>query len=642
MVDAVDVAARQVEALSQPEDIAPAPSPVGEDGKPQRGRKNNRAAEAPAPADAAAGDEPEADAAAEDEPAPADAKERLYVVRLPRPEADPADKEKQVQLEVRLKQLDEEIAFIGNAMRVKRLARTRARTTLGSTREALQAMSAQIRAKQEDMKPFTDRRRAERDEVQGVKDRAKEIAFRSEADLDAALAEMEHRITHESIPLSEEKNIVKLIKKYNSQREMIREYESARVQVAANRLTEEEREEVSAAIVHLKADLSNLRKQEEEWRQAFLKAKEEDNSLGTELDTLVAERDAARDKRSSLYGELNKLRRQQYQSSGDYYKGYRRIVEQVRKLYKAGQVEEAVAMCEEQMDKQMAKLNGDDAYRTEYVQLMEKQNPRKRFTAAEAEVDAEILELEGRARKGDPIARREASALDQKRRREAAKEAARKAVEDAKAEAKAKLEAQRNAKAEAERIAKEEEERREQARLEEEARIEAQKRADAAAQLEIENKVKAKKSQASANAALEQMLKPIDVEALPLEKFELQSHVAQPSNKKAGSNVAAADGSGQVPLAAIAEAATESIQREMERMREMSAAGAREKRIAAEEKKRERAAREAEEEQARRARNAERNKRKKLAKAASRDQLAAEPETVERRWGARSLRWCSA
>ena len=118
------------------------------------------------------------------------------------------------------------------------------------------------RMKQEDMKPFTDRRRAERDEVQGVKDRAKEIAFRSEADLDAALAEMEHRITHESIPLSEEKNIVKLIKKYNSQREMIREYESARVQVAANRLTEEEREEVSAAIVHLKADLSNLRKQE--------------------------------------------------------------------------------------------------------------------------------------------------------------------------------------------------------------------------------------------------------------------------------------------------------------------------------------------------------------------------------------------
>lgn len=555
---------------------------------------------------------------------------QLYVVRLPRPEQDPADKEKELQIQARITQLDGEITFIMNAMRIKRMNKSRARATLGSTREALQAMSAQIRAKQEDMKPFTDRKKAERDEAMNVKEQSQKIPFRSESELDDALAAMEHKITHESIPLSEEKEIVKRIKQYSKQREAIREYESSREALKLNRLTEEERDEVGAAIVHLKADLNNLRKQEEEFRTAFLKAKEEDSALAADLDTLNAEREAAREKRNSLYSEMNKVKRAQYASSGEYFKGYRRIVEQVRKLAKAGDLEAALAMCRDQMEKIHAKLNTDDAYRTEYVHAMEMQNPRKRLTAAEAEVDAELAELQDRATKGDPIARREASALQQKRSREAAREAARKAVEEAKAEAKAKLEADRNAKAESERIRREEEERREAERQEEEAKEEARKREEAAKQFQEESRAKAKKtgSSSAASAAMDQLLKPIDVEALPLEKFVLPSHLSSsgPSTSTSG---------GAVPMAAIAEQTSEAIAQEQERMRQVSAASARDKRVAAVEKKKARQTREAEEVEARRAKNAEKNKRKKLAKAASRDNVAVataeEPEAASQR-----------
>eukprot|EP01084_Bolivina_argentea_P188958 325108_1 len=40
---------------------------------------------------------------------------QLYVVRLPRPEQDPADKEKELQIQARITQLDGEITFIMNA-----------------------------------------------------------------------------------------------------------------------------------------------------------------------------------------------------------------------------------------------------------------------------------------------------------------------------------------------------------------------------------------------------------------------------------------------------------------------------------------------------------------------------------------------
>ena len=388
---------------------------------------------------------------------------------------------------------------------------------------------------------------------------------------------------------------------------------------------------MGAAIVHLKADLNNLRKQEEEFRTAFLKAKEEDSALAADLDTLNAEREAAREKRNSLYSEMNKVKRAQYASSGEYFKGYRRIVEQVRKLAKAGDLEAALAMCRDQMEKIHAKLNTDDAYRTEYVHAMEMQNPRKRLTAAEAEVDAELAELQDRATKGDPIARREASALQQKRSREAAREAARNAVEEAKAEAKAKLEADRKCQGRIRNESRrEEEERREAERQEEEAKEEARKREEAAKQFQEESRAKAKKtgSSSAASAAMDQLLKPIDVEALPLEKFVLPSHLSSsgPSTSTSG---------GAVPMAAIAEQTSEAIAQEQERMRQVSAASARDKRVAAVEKKKARQTREAEEVEARRAKNAEKNKRKKLAKAASRDNVAAataeEPEAASQR-----------
>eukprot|EP00951_Prasinocladus_malaysianus_P034081 scaffold341807_cov44-Prasinocladus_malaysianus.AAC.1 len=58
------------------------------------------------------------------------------------------------------------------------------------------------------------------------KDEKRELTVRTEAELDRVLADMEFKMSHETLSLSEEKQLMKDMKKLESQRERVRDVEA--------------------------------------------------------------------------------------------------------------------------------------------------------------------------------------------------------------------------------------------------------------------------------------------------------------------------------------------------------------------------------------------------------------------------------
>lgn len=55
-----------------------------------------------------------------------------------------------------------------------------------------------------------------------VREQMRELGVRSEEELDRKLEDMEHRMTHEVVPLAEEKRMVMEIKRLSKMRETVR------------------------------------------------------------------------------------------------------------------------------------------------------------------------------------------------------------------------------------------------------------------------------------------------------------------------------------------------------------------------------------------------------------------------------------
>jgi uncharacterized coiled-coil DUF342 family protein len=286
---------------------------------------------------------------------------RLWFVRFPRPPEAPSTKALELELESYITQS----RLLSETLTVKKLARDAARDATRGAQAALSRTRDAFNAKMAVIAPLREALRSGGEASRKLRKAFADLPARSEAELDAKLAGLHHRIEHESIPLNEEKKLLADIKKLEAQRLHVREAEASAGAVA------EARVDVSRAKEGLsehEEELSMLRS-ERETQQAIVQSfRQKEDELNKEVEAAVAARSAARERQNAAYGRLTEQRRAQQSKMSEFLLN-RRFSREVRQALAAGRGEEARSMCAKQTDAAVARLLKGGTFATEYFEL---------------------------------------------------------------------------------------------------------------------------------------------------------------------------------------------------------------------------------------------------------------------------------
>jgi uncharacterized membrane protein (DUF106 family) len=102
-----------------------------------------------------------------------------------------------------------------------------------------------------------------------VKSLERELVVKSEADLDRRLQMLEYKMSHESMPIAEEKNMIREIKTLGNLRESVREFQVRKAAVTESRQDRDGEERMLLKV--LKEEVELLKMQENILREIFRK-----------------------------------------------------------------------------------------------------------------------------------------------------------------------------------------------------------------------------------------------------------------------------------------------------------------------------------------------------------------------------------
>ncbi|KXZ44271.1 hypothetical protein GPECTOR_70g502 [Gonium pectorale] len=287
---------------------------------------------------------------------------KIYFVRMPRP---PINDELVKKLSA---QFTEQVAKL-KAMNAK----------LSTKREELRELYRQKDAgyslKGDSQPEFTEkvtRRNQLRDvrndyqrKISAIKENLRGLDCKSEEELDAKVKELEERITHGSLPLREEKQLVGQISKLQAQRAQVRDYENQKTSLVE---LESELQKVLAVLEELEGEVDILKGEREQAEGIIKGIKGKIDTCKAELKELEEEQEAAVAAKNDALSALEKARGEMNESMSDY-RDNRSFSLKVRDLVTAGQVEEARALCAAQVDDVVGRIASDAIYRKEYYKL---------------------------------------------------------------------------------------------------------------------------------------------------------------------------------------------------------------------------------------------------------------------------------
>ncbi|KAK3265663.1 hypothetical protein CYMTET_25672 [Cymbomonas tetramitiformis] len=299
----------------------------------------------------------------------------FYMVKLPRPEGDSQENEIK-RLEARLNEKQEQFNYITAGLKVKQVAKSSAHSHTEAALDRLKVHSAEIRAKLDVLKPLLDKLKAQQEEVNSVRNTSRELQATSEEELDNLLEKCEYRISHEVLPIAEEKQLVRRIKQLKQSREAVREFSSRQGAVSETR---NEREEIRNHVKVLKEEVDLLRMQENMQREIFKKYQDAEKAIEVEVKAIFAERQEVVLQRDEIREEVRNIRNLVRKEEGDYHKN-RRLIRKLKELAQDAEkkdIEAAEQLSTEQVERVHERLATDAVFREEYFRLMQKQNPRR-------------------------------------------------------------------------------------------------------------------------------------------------------------------------------------------------------------------------------------------------------------------------
>lgn len=289
---------------------------------------------------------------------------KLYFVRVPRPPMDDSHgvlKKLQDDFQghvAKIKKINAKLSIRREETRELRKHMSQARSLKGESQPEFEEKLTRLRQ-------LKDLRSGYQGKITNIKTALKGLECKSEEELDAKIKELEHRISHDQILLRDEKAYVKQIGLLGSQRERVKQYDSEKGSLVE---MESECSKIKAVINEMDSEFSIL-KSERDSAQKII------SDIYAKL--LVAEKgmkeveeeqtEAVRLKNESL--EALDAARDLLNADMKDYRENRKFSMQVRDMVAAGQVDEAAALCEAQVETWTTRLGTDIKFRTAYQKL---------------------------------------------------------------------------------------------------------------------------------------------------------------------------------------------------------------------------------------------------------------------------------
>ncbi|KAJ1440339.1 putative plectin-like [Sesbania bispinosa] len=276
-----------------------------------------------------------------------------YLIRLPRYDDDENIKE---QIKYALHQVDEKT-------KIRDTIRVENQTKKAICKEYDQDVRAAISAERA-ARDLLRSKRQEMDSVQYTLNRLNNAI--SIGDIDDKIRNMEHMIQHETLPLKEEKQLIRQIKQLKQNREELAIYMGKQDESHDPLDHKDNMEECSKQLQLLKKEMEVLRnnvQKTEAATKAARKKYEEENKKQIELQ---ARFQAADDVRQEAYAKLQALKKQLHDKS-KYFWEYKNAAYKGQELAAEGKKEELQSFCVDQVERIMELWNNNDEFRRNYV-----------------------------------------------------------------------------------------------------------------------------------------------------------------------------------------------------------------------------------------------------------------------------------
>ncbi|KAL2347902.1 hypothetical protein Fmac_001902 [Flemingia macrophylla] len=280
-----------------------------------------------------------------------------YLIRVPRYDDDGNIKE---QIKNALHQVDEKT-------KIRDAIRAESQIIKASCKECDQEVKAAIaagRAARELLKS----KRQEMDSVQSTMNRLNNAI--SVGDIDGKIRNMEHMIQHETLPLNEEKQLIRQIKQLKQNREELssnmRNQDQLQQSVDHKDNIEEQFKALLISNMLLKKEMDVLRNNVMKSDATTKAAKKKYSDECDKLNELLARFKAADDIRQEAYGKLHALKKQLHEKSKNFWE-YKSATSKAHELAVGGKHEELQCFCVDQVERIMELWNKNDEFRRDYV-----------------------------------------------------------------------------------------------------------------------------------------------------------------------------------------------------------------------------------------------------------------------------------
>ncbi|KAA8526825.1 hypothetical protein F0562_008946 [Nyssa sinensis] len=184
----------------------------------------------------------------------------------------------------------------------------------------------------------------------------------SEEDLNDLIKSLEYRIQHESIPLTEEKQILRDIKQLEGTREKVIANAAMKLKIQESL---GEKEAIQDQVKLMGVDMDGVRKEHQVVRAKIKQLEEEKEAIDKDIKSLEDELTILTQKREEAYEYFQKLKKQREEGNACYYQN-RMLLNKARDLAAKKDIEALKEICDAEVEKFMSLWSSSKAFRDDY------------------------------------------------------------------------------------------------------------------------------------------------------------------------------------------------------------------------------------------------------------------------------------
>ncbi len=279
-------------------------------------------------------------------------KYRSYDDQKLKAKLDQADKD--------LQRLNQARSQITEKLRAKRAVRAQVMTQIRSLTGETKQYNLIMDEKRKEMEPLTQALGTLRGPNSAFRDRG--FICSSEEELNHLIKSLQYRIQHESIPLTEEKQILREIKQLEGTREQVLAKAAVRAKIQDSL---GEKEAIQDQVKLIGGDLDGVRKERQVVRDKLKQHDNEKEAIEREINSLQDELTIVTEKRDKAFEKIQELRKQREDGNTPFYQN-RTLLIKARELAAMKDVEALKELSDIEAEKFIALWSSTKAFRDDY------------------------------------------------------------------------------------------------------------------------------------------------------------------------------------------------------------------------------------------------------------------------------------